>query len=234
MTAISKQPFPLLPPASTSDAAVIREHDWAAFQQLDTVHDHWSVKAWEPGQAGYYWYLTFAEPAVIDLAARCQEKLAQHGFDPVPLDGLHLTLLSLGRTDEVGGEQLNRIADAGRRAAKAIRPFRLSVGPATGSRSALRLSVTPWEQLLDLHGRLRTATADHCAPGRLAETSTVRPHLGIGYLNQEQDARQLVSDVGALRGLLPATVRVQRIQLVEVWRAGRAYRWHEHASIPLG
>ncbi|MGW0249927.1 2'-5' RNA ligase family protein [Nocardia goodfellowii] len=234
MTATSRRPFPLVGPGSTSDAGVIRENDWSAFEELSTVHDHWSLEQWESGQASYYWYLTFSEPGLVDLVAQCQARLAEEGFDPVPLDGLHMTLLNIGRVGEVSERELGGIADAGRRAAAAVQPFRLRVGPLTGSQSALRFSVTPWDQLLDLHRRLRSGTAEHRPSSGLAETSDFRPHLGIGYLNRDQGAGQLISDVGALRSLPAATVRVRELHLVELRRVDRAYRWSDCAVIPLG
>lgn len=234
MTATSKRPFPLSRPASTSDAKAIRDNDWSAFQDISQVYDHWTVKPWAPGQAGYYWYLTFDDRALVDLATRCQTALAHDSLDPVPADGLHLTLLSIGRTGEITDAQLTRIIDAGRSAIAAVRPFRLSVGPLTGSRSALRFSVTPWDQLLDLHRRLRSATAEHRPADHLRETAEFRPHLGVGYLNQPQNTEQLIRDVTALRHLPPATVRVHRVHLVELRREDRTYRWHDHAVLPLG
>lgn len=234
MTATSKRPFPLLRPVSTSDAEPIRDNDWSAFQRLTVVHDHWSLKPWSPGQAGYYWYLTFSDPELIDMTSRCQKELAHDGLDPVPLDALHLTLLSIGRTDEVTEQDLARIVESGRAAVAAVEPFRLSVGPLTGSRSALRFSVTPWRQLLDLHHRLRSAAAEHRPPGRLAETVEFRPHLGVGYINRQQGTRQLVKDVSALRGLAPVTVPIGQVHLVELRRVGREYRWRDRAVVPLG
>ncbi|AFU02834.1 2'-5' RNA ligase family protein [Nocardia brasiliensis] len=234
MTATSKRPFPLLGPASTSDADTIRDNDWSAFRHLSAVHDHWALKAWEPGQAGYYWYLTFTDSALIDLTSRCQQALDHDGLDPVPLDALHLTLLSIGRTDDVTEQNLDHIIDSGRVAAATVKPFRLSIGPLTGSRSALRFSVTPWDQLLDLHARLRSATAEHRPPSHLAETTEFRPHLGVGYLNRHQGTEQLVKDIGALRELPPVTVRIGQVHLVELRREGRTYRWSDRAIVPLG
>lgn len=234
MTATSKRPFPLLRPSSTSDAEPIRDNDWDAFERLAVVHDHWSLKPWSPGQSGFYWYLTFSDPALIAMTSRCQEELAHDGLDPVPLDALHLTLLNIGRTDEVAEQALTRIVESGRAAMAEVEAFNLDVGPLTGSRSALRFSVTPWDQLLDLHHQLRSAAADHRPPDRLAETAEFRPHLGVGYINRQQSTQQLVKDVSALRGLPPVTVRIAQVHLVELRRAGREYRWRDVAVVPLG
>lgn len=229
----TKRPFPLLQPASTSDASAIRDNDWTAFRQLHDLCDHWSLKSWAPGESSYYWYLTFDDPALNDLAERCQKSLADDGLDAVPLDGLHLTLLSVGRTQDVSAEQLAAIADAARARLSTFAPFDLDVGPLAGSRSALRFSVTPWDRLLELHHLLREATSTHRPSSRLAETAELRPHLGIGYINRPQNAAALIGDIAALRDLPPVTVRVSKVELVELRRDGRQYRWTDRAVIPL-
>jgi 2'-5' RNA ligase len=230
----TKRPFPLRQPASTSDPSAIRSNDWAAFRQLGNLHDHWTLKSWAPGQSGYYWYLTFDDPALTDLAERCQKVLADDGIDPVPLDALHMTLLNVGKVGDISSEQLAGIAAAAHSRLADIAPFDVEVGPLTGSRSALRFSVTPWDNLLDLHRALREATATHRPTSRLAETIEFRPHLGIGYINRSQTAAALIGDVSALRDLPPVTVRVNKVDLVELRRDGRQYRWTDRAVLPLG
>ncbi|WP_433600010.1 2'-5' RNA ligase family protein [Nocardia sp. CA-135953] len=234
MSATSKRPFPLLRPASTSEAAAIADNDWSAFCQLSTLHDHWTMKPWGPGQAGYYWYITFDDPELISLVARCQEALVHDGIDLVPLDGLHLTVLSIGKVAEVSDRQLDGVMSAAQAELSTVKPFDLSIGPLTGSRSALRFSVTPWDGLLSVHRRVRCASAVHRPSSRLAETSEFRPHLGIGYINRSQGAAPLIDDVSLLRNLPQISVRVDRLHLVELRREGRQYRWTDRAVVALG
>ncbi|WP_216916696.1 2'-5' RNA ligase family protein [Nocardia noduli] len=234
MTATSKRPFPPLQPASTADAFAIRDNDWAAFRQLERVDDHWTLKRWAPEQSGFYWYLTFDDPALVDLVGRCQKELADDGIDPVPLDGLHLTMLSIGKSDDLSDAQLSTIVDTARPHLAEISPFALDVGPLTGSRSALRFSVTPWDGLLALHSALRDATAAERSGPELSETSQFRPHVGIGYINTPQSASRLIEDVKALRDFPPVTASVNEVRLVQLRREGRCYRWTDRAVVPLG
>jgi 2'-5' RNA ligase len=231
MSATAKRPFPLRQPTSITDLSAIRENDWLAFRQLSELGDHWTSKPWPPGTTGYYWYFTFDDPALVDLAAHCQKHLATEGFDPVPLDGLHLTVLTIGRTDDVADDQLASVADAARARLTGISPFDLSVGPLTGSRSALRFSVAPWDNLLEAHGLLREATAIVRPDTSLAQSSEFRPHIGIGYINSARPAARLIGEVAPLRDLSPVTVHVSQIKLVELRREERQYRWRDRAVI---
>ncbi|MGY2028341.1 2'-5' RNA ligase family protein [Nocardia gipuzkoensis] len=72
-----------------------------------------------------------------------------------------MTLLSVGKVGDVSGEQLARITETARSRLAGIAPFDVEVGPLTGSRSALRFSVAPWDNLLALHRALREATTMH-------------------------------------------------------------------------
>ncbi|MFC8047465.1 2'-5' RNA ligase family protein [Nocardia sp. NPDC057353] len=234
MTATPKRPFPPLSPSSTSDAEAVRGNDWAAFRRLEQLVDHWTLKRWTPGQTGFYWYLTFDDSSLVELATHCQKELARPGIDPVPLDGLHLTLLGIGRSDTVSDEQLSTVTVAARSRLRSVPPFCLDIGPLTGSRSALRFSVTPWDDLLALHGVLREATTSVRSSAEIAETSQFRPHVGIGYLNTPQQADRLIEDVEPLRHLSPVTVSVAEVRLVQLRRDGRSYRWTDRAIVPLG
>lgn len=229
-----KRPFPPLCPASTADPDAIRNNDWIAFRQLDQLSDHWTIKPWPPGRTGYYWYLTFDDPNLTALARRCRNTLEYDGIDFVPDGGLHLTLLGLGNVDEMSDRQLERIiADARDRLAE-FPVFDLAVGPLAGSRSALRFSVAPWCQLLELHRLLREVTAEHMPVRELDETRNFRPHLGIGYINKASHAATIIRGAEALRDLPPVTVGVTGVELVELRREGRVYRWTVRAGIRLG
>ncbi|WP_330250729.1 2'-5' RNA ligase family protein [Nocardia sp. NBC_00565] len=233
MSATSKRPFPPLPPASTSEAASIRSNDWSAFKELTSLEDHWTLKAWAPGRSGYYWYLTFDNPDLAALAGQCQKALADDDLDLMPTDGLHVTMMGVGNAQDVPDIELSRIVDATRERLSGFTPFDMSVGPLAGSRSAIRFSVAPWDPLLALHRALRAAASAFRPASRLPETSEFRPHLGIAYINRKQSPNELVSDVSALRHIPPVTVRVDKVDLVELRREGRRYRWHDRAVISL-
>lgn len=59
--------------------------------------DHWDRPGWTAQTRAYYWTLAFSAcPALAGLARRCQQHLAPLGLDPVPEDGLHITLTRVG------------------------------------------------------------------------------------------------------------------------------------------
>ncbi|WP_329407312.1 2'-5' RNA ligase family protein [Nocardia vinacea] len=233
MTVTSKLPFPPLRPTSTSEPGIIRSNDWSAFRELTELHDHWTLKGWAPGRSGFYWYLTFSDPTLADLASKCQVQLGTDTLDHVPLDSLHLTVLSIGNTDQVSNTELTRLTELTRQRLAGINSFDLTIGPLVGSRSAIRFSVAPWDPLLELHRSLRECTAAVRPSSQLTETSEFRPHLGIAYINVQQVANGLVAAVEQLRDLAPVTVRVEDVHIVELRRDGRQYVWRDHAVIPF-
>jgi 2'-5' RNA ligase len=223
--------FPAEPPADLDDLACIAAHDWSAFSGLPEMTDHWSRPGWADGARAYYWMLTFPdEPALTDLASQCQTALAPLGLDLVPEDGLHITLARVGRRDEVADGLLNELA----RTAARLLPdaFALRVMPLAGSRGAVRFSVGPWSPLVLLHSTLLDAgRAAGFTPPK--PTACFRPHLSIAYNNRRRDARPVGDAVASVRTLPAVEVKVADVQLVELRRDGRTYRWDVLESLPL-
>ncbi|MFD3592927.1 2'-5' RNA ligase family protein [Nocardia sp. NPDC058640] len=230
----SSGPFPRQPPDSTSDPDAIARNDWNAFAEIEILRDHWAVKQWTPGRTGYYWYLTFDDSDLNALAADCQKALAIGGVDPVPLDALHLTMMGVGDTNVVSDQQIDELVSFARESLSEVKPFDLTVGPLSGSRSAIRFSVAPWDPLLDLHQILSVCTAQALPNSSAPNSSRFRPHLGIAYNNTDRAAAAVIDAVAAVRTARSVTVRVNQVELVVLRRDGHAYRWTTRAVLALG
>jgi 2'-5' RNA ligase len=216
--------FPEHLPQSLSDPAVIAAHDWNAFCELDVLTDHWGRPGWTPGRRSYHWYITLADqPALIDLAQRCQQALAAFELDPVPPESLHLTLCRVAFTDEVTEDAARSVADAARRRVGTPGPLRLTVGPLTGSPGAIRFTVSPWEPLMELHDRLIEAQGAGLATP--VGMSGFRPHVGIAYSNRTMPAPPVWAAIEPLRRLPPVQVTARAVHLVILRREDHAYRW---------
>jgi len=223
--------FPAEPPGDLSDPVAIAAHDWAAFRALDEMTDHWSRPGWSDGSRAYYWMLTFPDAAALTaLALRCQEALAPLGLDPVPADGLHITLARVGAPDSIDSGQLSGLVQA----AEATLPeaFSLQAMPLAGSRGAVRLSVSPWEPLVRLHAALAQAAKN---AGIIVKkpTAVFRPHLSIAYNNQRRSAAPVIDTVASLHCLSPVGLAIADVQLVELRRCGTEYRWDVLKDVPL-
>ncbi|MCY0932106.1 2'-5' RNA ligase family protein [Streptomyces sp. H27-H1] len=224
--------FPPAPPSSLDDVQVLREADWAAFRSIGRMSDHWDRPGWSPGHRAYYWML--APSGASGLAAEalaCQEALAELGMDPVPPEGLHVTMVKIGNRDQVTEIQLDVLAASVRGALGA--PFRVAAYPMTGSRGAIRFTLAPWRNLVAVHAVLTQAGVRAGVPGG-RPTAGFRPHLGVLYNNRDRDAAAPVQAVGALRGRGPVEFMVDAVQLVELRREARTYRWDTVREIALG
>ncbi len=224
--------FPEHLPPSLSDPAVIAAHDWSAFCAVELLHNHWDRRGWTPGRRSYHWFITLGDqPALIDLAQRCQRALAGFELDPVAPESLHLTLCRVGFTDEVTEEQARFVAGAARQRVGAPGSLRLTVGPLAGSRGAVGFSVSPWEPLLELHDRLIEALAAVLASP--ASTSGFRPHVGIAYGNRTMPASPLRQAMEPVRQLSPVQVTAGAAHLVILRREDHAYRWEGFETLCL-
>ncbi|WP_420094813.1 2'-5' RNA ligase family protein [Nocardia asteroides] len=167
------------------------------------------------------------------MAAHCQQQLCSSDIDPVPLDGLHLTLPKVGDAAVVERTELRVVANAAEEALAAISSFELSVGPLAGSMSALRFSVAPWDRLFGLHAQLRESVVSVRPAESPKPASRFRPHIGIGYSNRRRPAAPIIEAVAALREIEPVKVRVEDVKLVRLWRTDHRYEWDEIATIQL-
>jgi 2'-5' RNA ligase len=224
--------FPARPPADVSEPAVVAACDQAAFDAVETMVDHWDRPGWTAQTRAYYWMLTFPDsPTLADLARRCQQHLAPLGLDPVPDDGLHITLTRVGSAEALPLGRLDDVISA----AVPLLPedFRLCAVPLAGSRGAVRLTVAPWGPVLTLHAGLsESMTALGLNPSK--PTALFRPHLSLAYNNRSRPAAPVIEAVTALRDLPSVDLHVQDVQLVELRREDRAYRWDVVKSVPLG
>lgn len=223
--------FPPAPPASLDDARVLLEADWAAFCGIGRMSDHWARPGWSPRHRAYYWMLVpSGAGGLAEEALACQELLAELGMDPVPAEGLHVTMAKIGNRDQVTRAQLDVLAASVRGTLGA--PFRVAAHPMAGSRGAIRFTLAPWRDLVAVHAALTQAGEHAGVPGG-RPTAGFRPHLGILYNNRDRDAAAPIRAVGTLRDRGPAEFTVDAVQLVELRREARSYRWDTVHEIAL-
>ncbi|MFJ2217685.1 2'-5' RNA ligase family protein [Streptomyces sp. NPDC101062] len=220
---IDRRAFPAVPPADLDDPQTIIEHDWNAFAAIDRMTDHWSRPGWAAGQRAYYWMLTFPKsPSLISRALGCQEQLEHLGMDPVPEDGLHVTMNRVGGIAQVPRARIQHLVNL----AEQIRidRFQVAAHPLAGSRGAVRFTLSPWRRLVALHAALGMIGSEAGVPGG-KPTSEFRPHLGLQYNNRDRPTGPVIKEVARLRRLPPVALDITMVDLVELRREGPAYRW---------
>jgi 2'-5' RNA ligase len=227
-------PFPADIPADINDPGLIAANDWAAFEDVKAMVNHWERPGWHAGRRSYHWILSFAENAELSaMAQECIHACNSHDFDPVPLDALHLTICRVGFTDEVDQESLDAILAGAESLCSGVGSFQLTVGPLAASRGAVRFSVAPWSSLFDIYDAV--GAASRWVTGREAPTArnSFRPHISIAYSRIRQEAQALQRSIARYRDLPSVACKVSRIELVELRRESGAYRWDVVRGVDL-
>jgi hypothetical protein len=226
--------FPHRPPPDLDSPGLLVDHDWRAFTAVEQMTNHWARPGWGEGLRAFYWMLTFPEAGdLISRARHCQDALAHLGMDPVPGDGLHVTLTRIGSTNLVSNDQLRLLADLAEQLP--LTAFQVAAHPMAGSRGAVRFTLAPWSPLVRLHAALSKIGRRADVPGG-KPTVAFRPHLGVQYSNRERPAAPVVESVARLRSLEPVFLNISSVELVELWRTTGslpAYRWRVVRSVPL-
>lgn len=226
--------FPPRAPCSLTDPETIRENDWASFTSLDRTINHWNRQGWWPGRRGYYWMLSFEHSRELrELSGRTQCLLQLPILDHAPTDSLHLTLGRVGFADELDADLVQRVLAAAQRHCRGLTCFPLTAGPLAGSRGAVRWTVSPWDDVVNLHRQLTAATRSVLAERCVMNTDTFRPHISIAYVNREVPAAELVAMVANLAPVEQVTVNVHTAALVILYREAHAYRLQTVSEVPL-
>ncbi|MEU6242153.1 2'-5' RNA ligase family protein [Streptomyces sp. NPDC047024] len=222
--------FPVNPPADPDDPATVAAHDWTAFEQLSEVTDHWRRPGWQPGSRAYYWLLTMPITEFGDQVFRLRSAISRLPYDPIPDDGIHLTLGRIGDTENASLRAVRGLLEGARIGLPTA--FDLTAIPITASKGAIRYSVAPWTPLLALHAHLAQATAA-AGLGPMKPSRHLRPHIGVAYSFRRWPATEVRTVLEPLRILPPSTLHVTKVDLVLMRRETGAYRWDPLAELPL-
>jgi hypothetical protein len=212
--------------------------DWNVFRRLDRLADHWWWRpGWHPTRRYLTWFILFDDdPGLRVHVARMQAELADLDYlDPVPPDGLHMTIQGVAFADELTPDQVAALgAEADRRCAD-LAPFTLTIGPANGFEAGTFLRSTPWQPVAELRRRLREAVAAVLGEGRIpeGEPAEFKPHISLTYCHAAAPAADLIGRVARLRGFPHTTTAIAGVDLVEQRREHHVYRWDVRHHVDL-
>jgi 2'-5' RNA ligase len=227
-------PFPVDVPADPNDPSLIAANDWAAFENVGEMVNHWERPGWHDGRRSYHWILSFGENAELStMALNCFQACRGHAFDQVPLNALHLTIRRVGFTDQIDQETLSAIFTRAESLCSGLGSFPLTVGPLAASRGAVRFSVAPWSSLFDIYDAVGAASQWVTGREALTARDSFRPHISIAYSRTRQEAPELRRSISQYRDLPPVVCKVSRIELVELRRESAAYRWDVVGGVDL-
>jgi hypothetical protein len=168
------------------------------------------------------------------LAQKVHAALDGSGLDLVPDDRWHVPLLRLGGGD-LTQAQLDKVEIRAKDWAIDRHQFRLALGPPVLGPGGVWLSVTPWDELLEVRKGLWWGARQVLGyQPWLRERIPYRPHVPIAYATGPTPAAPIRERLAPLADHKPVLIRVRRITLSRLTRhAGRA-RWFTVADMALG
>jgi 2'-5' RNA ligase len=211
---------------------------WAALDALAETRDHWWWRpGWRIGRAAYTWHITFEDnPALAELAGTFQSSLRLPVLDPVPAEGLHMTLQGVGFTDEVSDDDIGAIVERARVRCARLAPFEVTFGPAYADVEGVQLRVEPWDPVEQLRLQLRAAIGDIWGEGQVPEiTDGFVPHVTVFYSNAIANPEPMRERLRQLRDTRQQQrITIRRVSLIRLNRDDKIYRWTVAAAVPLG
>lgn len=207
-----------------------------AFARLGRMRDHWWWRpGWRVGRSFYTFHVTFEDaPEVAKLAGYYRRALDLPTLDPVPDEGLHLTMQGIGFTDEVTEAEVNAIVEAARARLAGLAPFDLTLGPADADPEAVMLQVAPWTPLEQVRAAVRSAIGDVWGHIRVPDQADgFTPHVSVAYSGADAPAEPLRQRLAEVEPRA-TTTRVTAVQLIDLNRDAKVYRWSNVATLGLG
>lgn len=202
----------------------------------DQVRNHARWRSgWDPGRTSYAWLLPLGDqPGLRELANQYQYALRDlPGFDPVPLEWMHILLQEVGFTDEVPQARANTLLDAARTRLASTAPPRLTFQEGVVLPESLALPAEPGAALSDLRSTLREVTTEVIAESALPEEpEETDQHVSLAYSTADGPA---VFAKAVLEGteVAPTTVRVPAVSLVRLNRDHSSSEWETVDSVPF-
>jgi 2'-5' RNA ligase len=209
---------------------------WQAFQQLPQLRNHWWWRpGWQVGRSYYTWHVTFERAELLHrLTERLQAAIRTIVVDPVPMEGLHLTMQGVGFTHDVSDDDVAAIVEATRVRCQTVAAFSLTLGPVDPDAEGVGLLVAPWQPVIDLRLAVRAAIADVWGSDQVPDPEDgYRPHVTVAYSNSDASPAELAAVLVPLRTEPPVTVSVPAVQLIKLNRDHKVYRWDVVASVAL-
>jgi len=231
-----RPPFPPDEPPSTTDVETVLAYERAAAERLNTLDDTRRGRV-EGDYVTYHWALTFyGEYALHPLLADCRAALADSGLELIPRDRVWLPLLRIGAAEDLTAEELSRVEWHTRQWAGEQAQFRISLGPPQLGPGGVRLSVTPWADLIRTRRALRGTTREVVGLRGpwLRELIPYRPHVPLAYATAPTPAAPIRARLAGMPPHRPIPLRVRRLTLLRLTRGARGTAWYTVADMALG
>jgi len=194
----------------------------------DETRDRWSNRA-EPdsGTGAIYWHMLFRDnPAVRATARKAQVRLASfRDLHMAPEEWLHATALVAGTTDNIPGQDLERMLSEARQQLHSLQPIGVTISRVLYHPEAIMLGFTPEGALDPIHRAVREATFAVTGQTGSATGPAVRwtPHITISYSTGTQPMAPIANALG--REVPRCDVTVRAVSLVIQWGPERLWNW---------
>ncbi|WP_344112085.1 2'-5' RNA ligase family protein [Kribbella alba] len=156
------------------------------------------------------------------------------GFDPIPREGLHITMQGLAFVDGISQEDLSSVMKTTRAALAEVQPFALVFNRPLIRPEALVLLPEDVQPLCALRDRVRSAIEKAVGRGSVDLGSRdFQPHVSFAYVNADQSAAEALTAFEAVESTR-THVHVDEVPLIEMHRDNRMYEWQVMERLPLG
>lgn len=194
-------------------------------RDLTTTRDHWWWRpGWREGRRMATFHVTLERaPQLHELARAVGPVLdALPEIDPVPLEGLHLTMNGVGFTDEVTDAQLTEISRRVFDGLSDLPHGPLVCGALLVAHESVMVADAHAAWLERLSALQRSVIDDVLGP---RTWGSFWPHVTLGYCTGEAPAAAMVEALLPVLPIGPLVIEEPLVTLMELGRDRKVYAW---------
>ena len=183
-----------------------------------------------------YWHMLLGHhPDVSEMVDRAQEKLSPFPhLHMTPRRWTHITVLTVGSTDEIKGEQMNEMLAHARQVLCCTAPIGVTIGRVLYHPQAVMLAVQPEHALHPILTAAQSATRAVVSRDGMVNggpTTSWTPHITLCYSTGRQPAAPVISALG--KALPSCDITIDAVSLVVQRGPERLWDWHSVGTVSL-
>jgi hypothetical protein len=193
------------------------------------LRSHWATGTWAPGETRLHWYL-LPDDVPTSATSAVASRLREPGFDVVPPQWLHCTVVSLLPSLRVADRALlDQMIDWVRSGIGLCGPITARASLHAMGSALVWLLEPPhaFQEVFDL------VVESSGSMLRTNRSRTYEPHLTVAYASAPHDRADVIEIVSDDSCRLPA-VNFTRLSLLDVRQQDACYQWDVVETIMLG
>ncbi len=198
--------------------------------------NHWSKERhteWLTQDAQYSFFAKLDLSPIDQKINALNEKLNFDYLPSIPLDQMHLTLMSLASVESITSQTATAILEASKRVISATLPVSADLGEPSAWDEGIVIPLQDSPQLISLRAALFENSQKHVSSRDLIAGANFYPHLTLSYAEENKPKEPAEAIIEPYKGRSFGKIRIIGVDLVVLCRIEHKYVYTVEESSPI-